>query len=220
MKKKESIILTLLIVCAVETVAAQKATLTQQEIEKAVADGLRAKGGEQGLYLRDTLATMLVALESDDAKSKGTETGFSLSIYTPLTWIRQQASDAAKEYRSIAVSDVTPEILEPVLRVIVYPSRPTANTEQAARWASSVQHVVLRDVTRKTVIQPIYKEPFTQGASSKEVYQGIQAKFPLDGLREVRGAGGDGEFFVTVIGTAKNSEKDFKVRKRHFERLP
>ena len=198
----------------------QRATLTQQDIDQATAQGLKEKGKEQGLDMRDTLAAVSAALDQADSKSKGSETGFSLAVYTPLTWIRQQASQAAKEYRPFTPGDVKEELLEPMLRVIVYPSTPTMNTAQAARWASSVQHVVLRDESRKIVIQPTYKEPFTQGSSSRETYQGLQAKFPLDALREIRGSNGKGEFFITVIGSGRNSEKDFKVKTKHFERLP
>ena len=85
---------------------------------------------------------------------------------------------------------------------------------------SSVEHVVLRSENRKVVIQPLSVEPFTEESSNamggKATFQGVQAKFPLDGLKEVRD--GDGEFFITIIG-AGHENKDFKVKSKHFGKL-
>jgi hypothetical protein len=49
-------------------------------------------------------------------------------------------------------------------------------------------------------------------------YQGIVAKFSLDAVRELRGPNGDKEFLIVVIGAEK--EREFKVKQKHFERLP
>ena len=46
----------------------------------------------------------------------------------------------------------------------------------------------------------------------------LQALFSLDDFRRLRGSN-DQEFFITVIG-AFGEEKDFKVKKKHFEHLP
>jgi hypothetical protein len=40
-------------------------------------------------------------------------------VYTPITWIRQLASDAAKEYRPFTIADVREDDKAPVLRVVV-----------------------------------------------------------------------------------------------------
>jgi hypothetical protein len=50
-------------------------------------------------------------------------------------------------------------------------------------------------------------------------YDGVRVEFPLDGLHELRGAKGDGEFVLTVIGLERK-EKNFDVKKKHFERMP
>jgi hypothetical protein len=153
---------------------------------------------------------------ADNAYNKsGTNTGFSVRVYTPKTWVEQLASNAAKEYRPFTVADITEEMLEPVLRVIVYPDKPTSVGFGSTNGTSSAEHVVLRDENKKTVVQPISKEPFSDRAD----YQGVVAKFSLDSVREVRGPKGDKEFLIVVVGAA-TKEKEFKVKEKHFERLP
>jgi hypothetical protein len=139
-----------------------------------------------------------------------------------MTWVEQLAADAAKEYRPFTVSDITDEMLDPVLRVIVYPDKPTILSGQGMRNASSAEHVVLRDENKRLVVRPISKEPFTDTASSAlrdMAYEGILARFPLDGVSELRGAKGDNEFLIVVVG-AGTKEKEFRVKEKHFERLP
>jgi hypothetical protein len=89
--------------------------------------------------------------------------------------------------------------------------------------ASSVQHVVLRDEGQKIVIQPVFKEALVQEVSNamggKATFQGLLAKFPLDALPEIRGRNGDEEFYVTVVGST-GEEKNFKVKRKHFDRIP
>jgi hypothetical protein len=139
-----------------------------------------------------------------------------------MTWVEQLAANAAKEYRPFTISDITEEMLEPVLRVIVHPDTPTSLTAAGMSGTSSVEHVVLRDENKRMVVQPTSKEPFTDTASSAlrdMAYQGIVAKFPLDALRELRGPKGDQEFLIVVVG-AGAKEKAFKVKEKHFERLP
>jgi hypothetical protein len=50
-------------------------------------------------------------------------------------------------------------------------------------------------------------------------YQGIVAMFPLDAVRELRGPKGDQEFLIVVVGEGR-TEKVFKVKEKHFARLP
>jgi hypothetical protein len=90
------------------------------------------------------------------------------------------------------------------------------------RNASSAEHVVLRDENKRLVVQPISKEPFTDTASSAlrdMAYEGILARFPLDAVRELRGAKAGNEFLIVVVG-AGTTEKEFRVKEKHFERLP
>jgi hypothetical protein len=180
------------------------------------------KGRLSGLSLVDSgraWSNALVASANRYATTAGT--GFSLRVYTPKTWVEQLASNAAKEYRPFTISDITEEMLEPVLRVVVYPDKPTYLSGAGMAGSSSAEHVVLRDENKRLVVQPISKEPFTDTASSAMrdmAFQGIIAKFPLDAVRELRGAKGDKEFLIVVVG-AGTKEKEFRVKEKHFERL-
>ena len=53
-----------------------------------------------------------------------------------------------------------------VLRVVAYPNKPTLRSGVGASGASSAEHIVLRDEHKRTVIQPLSKEPFIDIVSS------------------------------------------------------
>lgn len=196
--------------------AAQMVSLTDEQIEVAIAAGAKQKGREQGLDLQDSAASFMAAMSNTGGRQ-----GFTVVMYTPTTWLRQQASNAAKQYRTFARADVTEEMLEPVLRVIVEADKPTHVSGRVA--ASSVEHAVLRDKKRTTAIQPTYKEAYDDGVANamggKIDLESMQFKFPLEGLQEIRGAKGDQEFFLTVVGE-RSAEKNFEIKKKHFERIP
>lgn len=204
-------------------VTAQKQALTDQDKADAVRIGTKEKGKITGLILIDSaraISNGFVAGLNPNAMTDGV--GFSLRVYTPTTWVRQIAADAAKEYRPFDAGDITDDMLEPMLRVIVFPDKPTRMTGAGMAMSSSVQHVVLRDEAETLVLQPFSKEPFADTASSalRDVnYEGIVARFPLEGVRALRGPKGDKEFLIIVIG-ATRSEKTFKVKGKHFDRLP
>lgn len=193
--------------------------LPESVITEAIAVGSRGRGREHGLRLLDSGQQFAAALTANSF-SQGSE-GFSLRAYTPIAWLRQLAGDAAKEYRTLSIAELTPENTEPVLRVFVNPDTPNTVSARGMAGTSSVRHVVLRDEQRRIVIQPLSKEPFAVEAANamggRANFEGVVAKFAMDALREVRGS--DGEFFITVIGST-GEEKNFKVKKKHFERLP
>jgi hypothetical protein len=199
-------------------VTAQKQTLSEQDKADAVRIGVKEKGKLTGLSLIDSGASFSNAMFATAANPGST--GFSVRVYTPMTWIEQLASNAAKEYRPFTVSDIKEDMLAPVLRVIVHPDKPTHISGRAP--SSSVEHVVLRDDAKQVVIQPASKEPFVETSSSAlrdMQFEGIVATFPLDALRELRGPKGDKEFLIVVVG-AGTKEKEFRVKQKHFERLP
>jgi hypothetical protein len=181
------------------------------------------KGKLTGLFLQDSGQAFLAALNSGSNQS-GTNTGFSLRIYTPKAWVMQAAADAAKEYRPFGIADVSDELLESVLRVIIYPDKPTYVTASGMRGTSSVQHVVLRDETKRIVVQPTFKEEFEVVAANaiggRAIYYGLRAKFPMDSVRELRGSGNDRGFYIVVIGTEGGKEREFEVKRKHFPDLP
>ncbi len=210
-----------LVVClAVVIVSGQSQTLTLQDRTDAVRVGVKAKGKLTGLSLTDTTRAFANSL-TRTANSYAETDGFSLRVYTPRTWVEQLASNAAKEYRPFVVADITEEMVEPMLRVIVYPDKPTMLVAGGTHRASSVEHVVLRDEDKRMVVQPTSKEAFTDMASSAlrdMAYQGVVAKFPLSAVRELRGPRGDKEFLIVIVGE-RTREKVFKVKEKHFERL-
>jgi hypothetical protein len=190
------------VVASVVTLSAQKQTLTDQEKLAAVQMGVKEKGRLTGLPLLDGSGGAV----------------FSLLVYTPTTWIAQQASDAAKRYLPFTVADITEDMLLPVLHVRVHPATPTMLTAAGMQQASSVDHVILRSADKQVVIQPLTEVPFEEVASSAmrdAVYTGMMATFPLDAVVALRT--GKEEFAIVVIG---KREKEFKVKAKHFERLP
>ena len=210
----------LLLLCTADAFA-QRPTLTEDELAEAIAVGLKAKGREQGLELRET---GLLRMSGD-----GTS-GFSLVVYTPTTWIQHLASQAAKQYRPFTRADVTDDMRAPVLRVIAHADTPKTLDVEARRRAASVEHIVLQDRRRRSVLQPASIEPFETEVSNAlgaaQTYTGLSATFPLEGVRPLRGAGGGDEFTITIVGSGRDSlgrarnEKHFEIKRGHFSRLP
>jgi hypothetical protein len=201
--------------------------LTRDEIQAAITLGMAAKGKVMGLVLTDVGRGIMNALAATKYNSSPLGSGFSIIVYTPTAWVEQQASDAAKEYRTIAPEDLSSEEFQaPILRIVIHPDTPGTlgggNAGAKAVAAFSAQHVVLRDETKRIVIQPLGKEEYGEevanGLGARQTYAGIRASFSLDEIGKVRGPSGDGEFFVTVVGG--NEEKNFKIKGKHFEHLP
>ena len=149
---------------------AQESTLTEGEIDQAVAEGPRERGKLQGLELVDVsnrwasaMSQSIEAVSPSSGPATGVS-GYSVLLYSPFTWIKQQASNASKEYRTFTRVDVTAEMLTPVMRVKAYPSAPINFRSASMNRSSSVQHVVLRDARRRTAVQPTAKEAFYAGA--------------------------------------------------------
>jgi hypothetical protein len=182
-------------------------------------------GNSGRLLLEDAGQSFSAALAGlgNNADKSGTNTGFSLRVFTPKAWLMQVASEAAKEYRPFGLSDITDEMLQPVLRVTVYPDKPTYVTASGLKGTSSVQHVILRDLSKKIVVQPASKEEFDDSASNaaggKASFIGLRATFPMDSVREIRGPRNAG-FYIVVIGTEGTKERRFEVKAKHFGDLP
>jgi hypothetical protein len=195
--------------------------LIPEDVERVIASGLARRGQSTGLRLVDSGQQWMAALSASGSGATASN-GFSVHIYTPLAWVEQMASDAAKEYRTFGMANLTADVFEPVVRVSVYPDTPNTVSARGMAGTSSVRHVVLRDEHKRIVIQPSSKETFTEEAANamggRATFEGVRATFPLDALGELRGESDDGEFYVTVVGTT-GEERDFKVKRKHFERL-
>jgi hypothetical protein len=193
-----------------------------------------AASDKPGLVLRDSgrgFMNAMAALSTPkyqpvNAHTYGT--GFWLEVYTPESWIALHKMWAAEEYREFTDNDVTDEMREPVLRVVVHPDIPGTFDGQA--MASSVKHAVVRSTFKEAIaVQPLSKEPFAERPHGQAIqtvggavleYSGVLVTFPLDAVLALRDADkqSKGEFIITVIG--ESEKKDFKVKTKHFERLP
>jgi hypothetical protein len=194
-------------------------SLTDQEIGQAVDTGLRARGGVHGLVLPDSgdhsFPTMGILWRS---ATPGTR--LRVHVYSSLAWVRQLASDAARDQRAFAVADVDAEALEPVVRVVAYP-----DLEYARRVGTStvpvVKQIVLRDESWRAVIQPSAKTAIVsegQPTGEPPTLDGLRVKFPLEGVYNLRGPRGEREFFVT-ISLSSGEEKSFKVTRELIDSL-
>jgi hypothetical protein len=195
-------------------------SFTELEIGQAVDAGLRARGAIHGLVLPDSgdhsYPTMGILWRS---ATPGTR--LRVHVYTSLAWVRQLASDAARDQRAFSIADVDAEALEPVVRVVAYPDLDYARRTGAAT-VPAVQQIVLRDESWRTVIQPSVKTPIVsegQTAGESPTRDGLRVKFPLAGVNDVRGPRGDREFFVT-ISLSGGEEKSFRVTREQFGGLP
>lgn len=190
-----------------------------------------AAANRPGLVLRDTgrgIMNAMAHMGGKPGQRVDTATGFWVEVYTLQSWVDLHKAWAAEEYREFVEADITDEMREPVLRIIVHPDLP--NTFDAQAMASSVKHVVLRSTLKEAIaVQPLTKEPFaevrhgqrlqTAGGAVLE-YSGVIVTFSLDALASLRSADkqAKGEFIITVVG--EGSKKDFKVKTKHFDRLP
>jgi hypothetical protein len=201
-----------------ETVVVYR-SFTEQELGQAVDAGLRARGSIQGLVLPDSgdhsFPTMGILWRS---ATPGTR--LRVHVYSSLAWVRQVASDAARDQRALKVADVDAEALEPVVRIVAYP-----DLEFARRMGTAtvpvVQQIVLRDESWRTVIQPSAKTAIMsegQPAGEPPTLDGLRVKFPLEGVQGLRGPRGEREFFVT-ISLSSGEEKSFKVSRELVEGL-
>ena len=95
-------------------------------LDRAVALGIKKKNANHALVLRDAgqgFANAMAALSAPRWRQPATKSGLWLEVYTPLSWVSQQAATATREYREFFVKD---EMLEPVVRVYAHPDTPTS----------------------------------------------------------------------------------------------
>ena len=194
--------------------------LTDARIQAAITVGNEAGGRSMALILRDSAQSWAMALGDRQAT-----TGFSLEVYTPFSWIAQNASWKAKKYQTYSREDVTPDMLEGLLRVYANPDRPNQVSARGMIGTAGVEHVIVRSTDKKNfeVLQPIHIESdavYTQNAFGAEVgFTAQLATFDLEEVRRVAALDKKGELFIVVIGDT-GEEKKFKIKTKHFDRLP
>ena len=194
--------------------------LDEARINAAITIGNEASGRSMSLTLRDSAQSWARALGDQQAT-----TGFSLEVFTPFSWIAQNASWKAKKYQTFAREDVAPEMLEGILRVYANPDRPNEVSQRGLIGTSGVDHVIVRSTDKKNfeVVQPIdiaSDAVYSQNAFGAEVgFTAQVATFDLEQVKRIASLDKKGAFFIVVIGDT-GEEKKFKVKTKHFDRLP
>ena len=188
-------------------------------VEHAIALGVRKKNANHALVLRDAgqgFANAMAIMAAPRWQAPATKSGLWLEIFTPLSWVSQQAAIATREYREFFVSA---DMLEPIVRVYAHPDTPDIVTARGAAGTRSVQHVVMQNRRRTVTVQPLASEDFVveskNAVGGSLTYTGQEVTFAL---ADVRRLSAEGEFDVIVVGTS--GEKRYTVKRKHFGRLP
>lgn len=207
-----------------EIVAAQTWTasgaLTPEQVSQAVYQGVTHPGQSQGLVLVDAgsqfgqaMAVLNAASGNQKPWDQAPASGFTITIFTPQSWVAQQASDAANSGRAFTAQDVSEDMLRPVIRVSALPSTPppAGSGWNFGQDVSSVGNIRLADASRKNSVEPASRRPFTYQNLS-----GLLVEFSFEDLARVRQS--NPEFYVLVEGP--NNSHGFKIKRKHLARLP
>jgi hypothetical protein len=204
--------------------APPRAALSEEAIADALRHGRSERGKSQGLVLRDTGRAVMNVLSSlADEPTEGS--GFWIEVYTPMSWLAQLSSDAAREYHDLTPRELVPEDLSAVLRVVVHPDMPDRVSRRGMRMSASVDHVIIRPRGDRgaPALHPLSKREFDETSVGRHgrraTFWGVEAIFDLAAVNEARGASRDGELDVLVIGSG-DREKTFSIKKKHFKDLP
>jgi hypothetical protein len=188
-------------------------------IQVATKDCKKRCNDYTGLRLFDKWAT----IQALSDKTGETSSGFSLNVYAAPSWIEHKAIESAHLMETFTPASVTPDMRMDVIRVLAWPSTTVALTGGGLDDTSNVSHIVMQDVTRTIVIQPIAESDVTEEENSARrsvTVHGKAAVFAQADVKRIRGADGEGEFFITVIGdNERRSRKDFKVKSKDFDKL-
>jgi hypothetical protein len=200
-------------------VPAPASTIASPAVERAIALGRKKKDGNHALVLRDAgqgFANAMAVLAAPRWQAPATKSGLWLEIYTPLTWIAQQAANATREYRDFVLTE---DMVAPIVRVYAHPDTPDIVSARGAAGTRSVQRVVMQNRRRTVTVQPLSSDDFTVEAKNAVggslTYSGQVVTFALDDVLRIFG---EGEFDVIVVGST--GEKRYTVKAKHFKRLP
>ena len=147
----------------------------------------------------------------------GAGSGYRVVLYTPQSWIAQLPATGA-DGEALVAAEVGKPDRALLLRVRASPSAPTVGSSRDQ--SSSVLQVTLLDERRRSRLGAVESRPFTalhRGLLGSGALTGLEATFRLADLETLRGGAGQ-EFYVRVEGTGYT--KDFKIKRKHFDRLP
>ena len=190
--------------------------LTEAEIREAILAGIAIGRHRIGLVLNDLETSIGTALLCQTCA----ESGYTIYVYTPKQWIEQMVANARREMVPFTINDVTPEMRRKMLHVVAMPSRPEYLTGIGFGLSSDVHRIVLTDMSRNTIIQPVELENGSvenNSALRAAQFSSASAAFYMTDVDRLRAADGKGEFFITVTGSRQN--KFFRVKERFFRTL-
>jgi hypothetical protein len=199
------------------TLSFGQGTLTDTQVGNAVSRGFTAgKRHQVGLSLNDKQTALLSGIACRTCKTSG----YTISVYTPESWIELQAVQARREMMPFSASSVTPEMRLPYIHVFALPSTAEYLNANGMGMASSVHRVVLSSTDRTDVVQPLSESRSTietNSALRSFTQASAGAVFSLEDVDRLRSKDQKGEFFIVVVGDKQN--KYFKVKTKFFNQL-
>jgi hypothetical protein len=206
--------------------------LTDADVESAVKSGLTLDPEKVGLSFtaatrsRDPLAMEWVPDPRDrfpTSKTKYETTGFVIEVFTPYSWIQREASLRAAEGTGMTPGDVTEEMKEPVLRILCHPDTPL--TAQEGVLGIEVENVTIRSTAKRDFekLEPARMErlttPHRVGLRVVAEFGPLLAYFPVEEVLRISKLDRKGEFYIDILSD-EGQEKSFKVKTKHFPKLP
>jgi hypothetical protein len=182
-------------------------SLSDAEVKEAIFQGMHDSTTDGiGFALNDIQTRAINAIVTD-----GGVTGYTVTVFTAAGWIEFQAAEAHRQLRSYTEAAVTPLMRQDVVLVIASPSVPGKLNAEGMAAASSAEHIVLADDSKKNILQPLREQ--TAGVSIDSAlrsmeYGAVAAVFTKEQFQRVQNK--DGEFDIAVTGGYK---KFFKIKK-------
>lgn len=206
--------------------------LTDADVESAVKSGLTLETKNVGLRFKAASDDLGDVPRVDDERlghwltgsgSRMDTTGFVVEVFTPYSWIQRVASLRATGGSGMTTEEVTTGMKEPVLRILCHPNTPVSSQEGVV--GVEVERVTLRSTAKKEyeVIEPSQTERLAKPARVGTVFVTdigpLLAYFPMEDVLRIAKLDRKGEFYIDIVSST-GEEKDFKVKTKHFSRLP
>ncbi len=184
---------------------AQSNTLSDAEVSTILLS--LGTGDAAGLFLPES-----VNLDQCD--------GFSITLWSPQSWVRDLGRKARRDGSPLSVADVTQATRERVWRLKALASSPFKEEDINAACADSVGNAQVIDVTKVRVVDPIRRTviPSHNAAGQLTRQTGLTLTFDDAAVRDVWGPAQDRPFAIRVIGK-KGESHEFAIQSKHFQDL-
>lgn len=195
----------LMIVTFCPQIRAQKAALSEQDVREAIVAGQKKPGLGNPLWWKVGV-TLIQFSHQDD--------WMDLYVYTPVEWIKLESRLASANLKPYEPSQ---DDLAPVLRVVVI-----TGTDDLRFHCSQISNIVLRDVKKSMIVQPISYTPASEDYQNlfgaTQMCKGAIATFSMDDLAKVRSMDAKKEFLISTAAEGE-TPTDHKIKEREFPRL-